>query len=301
MSTTPANWYPDPTGRNQLRYWDGSTWTEHVSTNGMQGTDSPHAAPVVPAGPMATQEPQGLLDKVDATFNFGDASDPGKIQQQLYGDGKRSSAHIQGAAFAGGGTIFDEPVLVVNQKAKLIELKQEYSVFNQSGQKIAAVNQIGQGKARKAVRLLTNLDQFLTTHLEITDASGRALLKLTRPGKVFKSTVIVSNGDGHEVGRIVQDNVFGKIHFTLQAGEHTYGAIKAENWRAWNFRIEDHTGTEVARITKTWEGLAKTMFTSADNYVVQVHQQLAEPLRTLVVASALSVDTALKQDDRGLG
>ncbi|MGZ4772601.1 MAG: phospholipid scramblase-related protein, partial [Ilumatobacteraceae bacterium] len=98
-----------------------------------------------------------------------------------------------------------------------------------------------------------------------------------------------------------QDNVFGKIHFTLQAGGHTYGAIKAENWRAWNFRIEDHTGTEVARITKTFEGIAKTMFTTADNYVVQIHTQIPQPLNSLVVAAALSVDTALKQDSRGFG
>ena len=61
------------------------------------------------------------------------------------------------------------------------------------------------------------------------------------------------------------------------------------------------TGTEVARITKTWEGLAKTMFTTADNYVVQIHRRLPQPLLSLVVAAALSVDTALKQDDRGLG
>jgi len=71
-------------------------------------------------------------------------------------------------------------------------------------------------------------------------------------------------------------------------------------------RVEDadvcrRPDTEVARITKTWEGLAKTMFTTADNYVVQIHKPLAEPLRSLVVASALSVDTALKQDKRGLG
>lgn len=35
----PANWYADPSGRHQLRYWDGSTWTEHVSDNGSQATD----------------------------------------------------------------------------------------------------------------------------------------------------------------------------------------------------------------------------------------------------------------------
>ena len=57
----------------------------------------------------------------------------------------------------------------------------------------------------------------------------------------------------------------------------------------------------MARITKTFEGVAKTLFTTADNYVVHFHQQLQQPLLSLVVASALSVDTALKQDSRGFG
>ena len=124
---------------------------------------------------------------------------------------------------------------MVNQKAKLIELNNQYSVFNQSGQQIASVNQVGQSAAKKAVRLLTSFDQFMTHKLEIADSAGRVLLKITRPAKVMKSTVIVSDGNDQEIGRIVQDNMFGKIHFSLQAGGHTYGAIKAENWRAWNF------------------------------------------------------------------
>ena len=286
MSTTPANWYPDPMGRHQLRYWDGANWTEHVSSNGVQGTD-----PLQPKG----------LDRVDSALTIGNEGDPSKIQQQVYSPDKYRSAQVGQVAFQGGGSIFTEPVLVVNQKAKLIELNNQYSVFNKDGQQLAAVNQVGQSAAKKAMRLLTSLDQFMTHKLEITDNSGQVLLRITRPAKVMKSTVIVSDVNDQEIGRIVQDNVFGKIHFSLQAGGHTYGAIKAENWRAWNFRIEDHTGQEVARITKTFEGIAKTLFTTADNYVVQIHGQIPQPLNSLVVAAALSVDTALKQDSRGFG
>ncbi|HWJ08256.1 MAG TPA: AIM24 family protein [Nocardioides sp.] len=35
---TAAAWHPDPTGRHELRYWDGSQWTEHVSDHGVQST-----------------------------------------------------------------------------------------------------------------------------------------------------------------------------------------------------------------------------------------------------------------------
>lgn len=37
----PANWYPDPSKRYELRYWNGTKWTEHVATGGVQSTDQP--------------------------------------------------------------------------------------------------------------------------------------------------------------------------------------------------------------------------------------------------------------------
>ncbi len=42
-AVAPAAWYPDPSGRFELRYWNGSAWTEHVSRNGQQFTDPPVA------------------------------------------------------------------------------------------------------------------------------------------------------------------------------------------------------------------------------------------------------------------
>ena len=35
----PAGWLADPTGRHELRYWDGATWTSHVSDAGVAGQD----------------------------------------------------------------------------------------------------------------------------------------------------------------------------------------------------------------------------------------------------------------------
>ena len=280
-SGLPASWYDDPTGRFEHRYWDGATWTDHVSTAGVTSTD-----PFGTSGAPATR-----LDRFDSAVTIGNEGKAETIDKQL--------AAVGGPIAGGAGTLFTEPVLIVNQKAKLIELNNQYSVFDQAGNQIAAVNQVGQSTLKKAARLLTSLDQFMTHKLEVSDPAGNVLLGITRPAKVMKSTVIVSDGSGREIGKIAQQNVFGKIKFALQANGQEFGAIKAENWRAWNFRIEDAAGNEVARVTKTWEGLAKTMFTTADNYVVQIHRPLEGPLQALVVAAAVSVDTALKQDSRG--
>ncbi len=39
VSQVPASWLADPSGRHQLRYWDGTRWTEHVSDNGVTSVD----------------------------------------------------------------------------------------------------------------------------------------------------------------------------------------------------------------------------------------------------------------------
>ncbi|QNE73740.1 DUF2510 domain-containing protein [Streptomyces finlayi] len=279
-SNVSAGWYPDPHGAPQLlRYWDGSRWTEH--TNPAQGGQAPAQSPAhVPA-----QTPAQVPQKAVA------AQQPANPQQP---------AHPQ-QVVPGGASLFNQQVLVVNQKAKLIEVTTEYKVFDQQGNTIGSVVQVGQSALRKVLRFVASIDQYLTHRLEIRDAYGQPQLLLTRPAKFIKSRVVVQRPDGQPVGEIVQQNAIGKINFAIMVDGRKVGAIKAENWRAWNFAIVDHNDAEIARITKTWEGLAKTMFTTADNYVLQIHYQLPEPLLSLVVAAALTVDTALKQDARGLG
>jgi hypothetical protein len=42
----PAAWHPDPVGRHEYRWWDGSQWTEHVADGGVAAVDPlDHAAP----------------------------------------------------------------------------------------------------------------------------------------------------------------------------------------------------------------------------------------------------------------
>lgn len=310
QSNTPAGWYADPHGTpNLLRWWDGARWTEHTHAGGAPspvGTQAQAQAPVQQGVPQQTPPQQGypqqgyqpqagVPQQRENPWELGvdRAHDPNRIQHQVQ---QQAGAGQPGGA--GGGTLFTEPVLVVNQKAKLIEVNNEYSVFDQNGRQIGSVAEIGQSAIKKAVRFLSSYDQFMTHRLEVRDGYGQPVLHLTRPAKLIKSKVLVQRPDGSPVGEIVQQNAIGRIHFGLMLNGQQIGAIRAENWRAWNFAIVDHTETEIARITKTWEGFAKALFTTADNYVLQIHRPLPDPLLSLVVASALTVDTALKQDSR---
>jgi uncharacterized protein YxjI len=268
-----AGWYPDPLERSEQRYYDGSVWTAHIIVKGEQVVD-----------------PLGIDKKATAaklTEGLGD---------HLISGSNATKFTNTAARWEGTGHLFTEPVLIVEQHAKMLDTSTSYDIKHPDGQVLGSVRQVGQSQAKGLVSAFTSFDKYMSHSLEILDAGGAVMLKVNRPAKMVKSKIVVEGPDGVEVGRIIQKNVIGKVRFGLEAGGAELGTIQGKNWRDWNFHILDHTGTEVGRITKSFEGLAKA-FLGADNYVVEMYRPLEDPLRQLVIAAGVSVDTALHQDD----
>jgi uncharacterized protein YxjI len=191
-------------------------------------------------------------------------------------------------------------VLVISQKAKIIEMTDEYRVFDTAGTEIGTIREVEQSTTKKAVRLFSGVDQFLTHKLGVFDNDGRQVLMLERPAKLMRSKIKVSDAEGTERGAILQENVVGRKHFALIDGRgDRIGSIDGENWMSWDFAIHDGTGAQVGRITKEWAGILKEGYTTADTYILQIEAEVSSDLRLLMFASAAGLDVALKQDDRG--
>ena len=54
MSQVPAGWFPDPYGRYEQRWWNGTDWTANVATAGAQAIDPMGNSPVIPFATPAT-------------------------------------------------------------------------------------------------------------------------------------------------------------------------------------------------------------------------------------------------------
>ena len=65
-SGVPADWYPDPGGRHQYRYWDGNAWTDRVADDGVQADDPLRWAPPL-STPSATATPDVVRVEVRET------------------------------------------------------------------------------------------------------------------------------------------------------------------------------------------------------------------------------------------
>lgn len=62
-----AQWIADPTGAHDLRYWDGTKWTEHVTDGGVTSTDflPADAPPPPPPGASAPPPPPPVAPAID--------------------------------------------------------------------------------------------------------------------------------------------------------------------------------------------------------------------------------------------
>ena len=131
--------------------------------------------------------------------------------------------------------LFEHPQIVISQKAKIIELTNEYKISDPEGNEIGVIRQEGQSTHEGGPFRFLARSVHDAHPRRLRRERGAKVLQLTRPRKIVKSSVKVTDGLDAEVGTIRQQNVFGKIRFGLEdAAGQEIGQIQAENWRAWN-------------------------------------------------------------------
>jgi uncharacterized protein YxjI len=197
------------------------------------------------------------------------------------------------------GSLLAQHVLIVKQKLKLIELRNEYAVLDQGGRQIGAVVQATQSPLAFLARVFTSWDVVLPITLHILGPGTVPELIVHKPWFTWRCQV--SRPDGQQLGEITKQIRFGKARFTLfDPRGAQLGEVRANNWRAKDFSVLDGAGQAIARVTKKWAGL-RELFTDADTYVVEVGPSAVDPLRSLAVATCLVIDVVMKQKDTGGG
>ena len=203
-----------------------------------------------------------------------------------------------------------------------------YAVYDRHGQQLATVLEVRRDLSTRLIDAASKVGDSRNYHFQVVDLCGNVLLSLRRPEAYVLSSMVVEGPRGEPIGQIEQETTTGSaavaslaqtglslvaglssrlntaaerlekvdhVRFGLMARGQRLGSIHAEDGGTWDFKIEDAAGLEIAHITKTWAGWATENLTKADNYVVQIHTQLPDPLRYLVVGAALAIDVALKQ------
>jgi uncharacterized protein YxjI len=191
-------------------------------------------------------------------------------------------------------SLFDQNVLLIDEKVNTFKFENEYKVFDEANNQIGAINQKLTG-GQKILRILVN-KAMLPFTLDIVDANGSVLAKIQRGWTFFMSKISIVDDKGNTIGHIKQKFKLFKPTFEILAeNNEPIGKITGD-WKAWDFKIFDDKEIQIGTVNKKWAGFLKEAFTTADKYVVNIDSNnLSKDKKIAILASAITIDMVLKE------
>lgn len=192
--------------------------------------------------------------------------------------------------------ILQQNVFVVKEHVGMFKAANNFDILDpQSGQIILECREDNLGPLTKLARF-TDYKRMTPFDVEIRTPEGQPVVRVTRGISVFLSRVSVFDENGTPVGGFKQKFFsLGGAFDVLDANDMPLCALKGK-WTGWDFRFQKD-GLEYAHVTKKWAGMGKELFTSADNYVLEISDQVPpdSPLRILILAAVMCIDLVLKE------
>ena len=143
----------------------------------------------------------------------------------------------------------------------------------------------------------TDYKRMTPFDIQVRTPDGRPVLRITRGVSFFLSKVDVSDEQGRRVGGFKQKFFsIGGAFEVLDAAGQIICRLQGK-WTGWEFKFLRPGGQEVACVTKKWAGMAKELFTSADNYMLTIASEVApeDDIRHLILGAVLCIDMVLKE------
>jgi uncharacterized protein YxjI len=193
--------------------------------------------------------------------------------------------------------MFERRSYAVKEHVGLLKLTDHYDSFDaESGSQLGFAREEISGFV-KFMRLLINKKLMPTMVVIRESEEGPPLLTLHRGFSLLRSKVVVSDGAGNELGYFQSKliSIGGGFYVYNKAGEQS-AEVKGD-WKSWNFRFLSADGRELGVVSRKWGGMLKEMFTSADNYHIQLADDVPTggALAALLLAAGLAIDIVFKE------
>jgi len=185
---------------------------------------------------------------------------------------------------------------LVKEHVGMFKAANNFDIFNaETGQEILHCREDRLGILTKLFRF-TDYKRMTPFDVEIRTPAGEPVVNVRRGVSVFLSKVAVLDGNQQVLGGF-QQKLFsiGGAFSVLGANGDKLCDLKGK-WTGWDFRFMAGDN-ELAHVTKKWAGIGKEMFTSADNYILQISDSVPpdNPVRALIMASVMCIDLVLKE------
>ena len=185
--------------------------------------------------------------------------------------------------------LLDHYKFVVKSQSKAFSSKKSFQILDEEGQAL--------GIATDTTGFFPSL--FGSTTIEVRDASNdRPLFTVSRSGWLFKKDQVV-DAEGRVVGRFKGKmlSLSGGYDVYDHSGKHI-AEIQGSMLKA-DYKFLTPDKKTMGSVSRTWGGLAKSLFTGNDTYGVQIEPQFAEDAtaKMVMLGAALAVESIFKKKE----
>jgi uncharacterized protein YxjI len=192
--------------------------------------------------------------------------------------------------------VLNKNLFLVKEHIGLFKASNSFDIFDpETREHVMQCREENLGFFTKMLRF-TDYKRMTPFDIDVKTMRGQKIITVKRGVSLFFSTVTVLDENGVVIGKFKQKLSFGGKFEVLDANDRSLCTLKGK-WTSWDFKFISSDNKEFASVTKKWGGLGKELFTSADNYVLQISKDIPEnhSLRKLILAAVMCIDLVLKE------
>ena len=192
--------------------------------------------------------------------------------------------------------VLNRNLFLVKEHVGMFKAASNYDIHDpQTNEVLMQCREERLGVLTKMLRF-TDYKRMTPFDLQVRTPDGQPVVRIKRGISLLLSKVDVLDGNDTKIGGFKQKLFsIGGAFDVMDGNDQPLCSLKGK-WTGWNFRFMSGD-TEFAQVSKKWAGLGKELFTSADNYVLQISESVPpnNPVRKLILAAVMCIDLVLKE------
>jgi|TARA_B110000908_G_scaffold117850_1_gene138152 uncharacterized protein YxjI len=184
----------------------------------------------------------------------------------------------------------------VKEHLGLFKASSNYDIYDpESKQLLFQCREIDLNIVSKLLRF-TDFKRCTPFDIQITTENSERVLKLKKGISLFLSRVSVYDENEKKVGYLKQRLFPLGNNFDVFDVNDTLICSLNGSLFAWDFKFVRNQEA-IGTVTKKWAGIGKELFTTADNYILEINSSVAKDdlARLMMVASVLCIDMVIKE------
>jgi uncharacterized protein YxjI len=198
--------------------------------------------------------------------------------------------------------MLEKNTFVVKEKSKLLSSRHSYEILDEGGKIIGTAEQ-KTGALAAITGMIFGPPNTQIDFREKGESGEPLVFTIRRSGLLFKKVQLV-DAQGAVVGtyKAKRFSMSGGFHVYDKDGKHV-AEIRGKLLKSEYTFFQPDGKTEMGKVSKSWGGTMKELFTSAETYGVQILPAFAEDIKTkmLILGASVAIGALMKPEGGAAG